>query len=442
MASGSFTVACQLVALLTVSFAVAVAEGSTDNRVLLWLNDTADETAGCLDGSPYAFYVWPGNSSEWSVFINGGGWCMTEEECAVRAGTALGSSKGYNITGAWGPPPYNRNGAPPAFTCQGLTSNCTRVFMPYCDGSCFTSFRPGPWPVPGTNTSLHFRGRANLERTMDVLTSRFGLGNARRLMLTGGSAGGLSTILHLDYVADRVKAAAESVVVSSDSDAQQNVAIAGPAVTPPQQTTLSSSSEPTVVGRPVAGFFIDGPRYNASTPTYADDIKYMVNMFNTTSALMPKCLAMYPTEKWRCWMAPYVAPLVSKSLFLVQSRFDEFQLKYLLGVPCVAVQPYLPPYAPSNCSQAELSAIRTFGSHLVTQLQPALKKQTTGLWLVSCIQHNVVCDLNNTKEEDAFASWLAGGDLGRDIGYRWVDDCGDHGSTPCDKGPYCAPPHF
>ena len=42
-----------------------------DNRQLVVL----DGEAKCLDGSPYKFYVWPGNSSDWSVFINGGGWC-------------------------------------------------------------------------------------------------------------------------------------------------------------------------------------------------------------------------------------------------------------------------------------------------------------------------------------------------------------------------------
>ena len=106
-----------------------------DNRQFIVLNGNITPpdklAAKCLDGSPYAFYVWPGNSSDWSIFINGGGWCLTESLCEARAKTALGSSLGYNISGAWGPPPANINGGPPAYTCQGLDNNCTRVFMPY-----------------------------------------------------------------------------------------------------------------------------------------------------------------------------------------------------------------------------------------------------------------------------------------------------------------------
>eukprot|EP00756_Hemistasia_phaeocysticola_P054897 Hpha_TRINITY_DN30814_c0_g1::TRINITY_DN30814_c0_g1_i1::g.155721::m.155721/K19882/NOTUM; O-palmitoleoyl-L-serine hydrolase len=237
--------------------------GVSDNRQLIWLNDTEGEPARCLDGSPYAFYIWPGNSSDWSMFIAGGGWCLTEEECDVRAGTALGSSLGYNITGAWGPPPYNRNGVEPAYTCQGQDPNCTRVYMPYCDGSCFTSQRVDPWAVPGTNHSLHLRGYANLRRTLDVLQTRFGLDRARRFQLTGGSAGGLSTFLHLDYVANRLRKAVHVVATSTHeqgavADSTATATAGGPrAGSPTVQPPLQ------VVGRPVAGFFIDGPSYNA-----------------------------------------------------------------------------------------------------------------------------------------------------------------------------------
>ena len=121
--------------------------------------------------------------------------CLDEEICAARAKTSLGSSIGYNLSGAWAPPGGNpAGGGPPAYTCQGLDSNCTRVFLPYCDGSCFTSSRNTSWPVPRTlatpsSPDLHFKGLGNLERILDVLTERVGLAQARRVRVTGGSAG-------------------------------------------------------------------------------------------------------------------------------------------------------------------------------------------------------------------------------------------------------------
>lgn len=388
--------------------------------------------------SRYAFYVWPGNSSDWSIFINGGGWCLTEELCNARAQTALGSSLGYNITGAWGPPPRNLNGGPPAYTCQGLDPNCTRVFMPYCDGSCLTSSRDEPWRVNGTNSTLHFRGLANLDRTLDVLESRFGLGNARRLVLQGGSAGGLSTYLHLDHVSDRLSAMKHTVRQPTPVDT-------------PMPATVNLRSNPQldprlpplqVVGRPVAGFFIDEENFNPEIPSYAADIKYGVAMFNSTLSLSAACRAAHSGEEWRCWMAPYAAPFVRQPIFAVQSRFDEFQLMCLLALPCFAHQSYEPPFASMNCSLAEHTAIVRFGAELVTQLQPLLAASKNGVWLVSCIQHDVVCDLHGVTEEDAFASWLSGGPLGKNTGYRWVDDCERNGTTPCNTGNHCSPPHF
>ena len=441
------TLVATVLSIATVAAVAATA--AADNRQLVFL-DTPGEEATCLDGSPYAFYIWPGTSSNWSFFINGGGWCLNEEECQIRAGTALGSSKGYNISGAWGPPPGNRNGGPAAYTCQGLDPNCTRVFLPYCDGSCFSSFRKQPWPVNGTasaSPALHFRGFANLARTLDVLEARFGLGQARRAVVQGGSAGGLSTFLHVDYVADRLRAAAATATATATGHEATARAPSSPVLLRYTQRAPAPPPAPAplvVVGRPVAGFFIDELNFDPSIPSYAENIAYGVAMFNATPPLSPACKATQPRgEQWRCWMAPYAAPHVRQPLFVVQSRFDEFQLMALLGLPCFQGQNFEPPFKPANCTAQERGAIVAFGAALVSQMQPLLAaKPDTGTWLVSCIQHDVVCVLHGAKEEDAFASWLAKGALGKSTGYRWRSSCGSGGASPCETGSHCAPPVF
>ena len=123
-------------------------------------------------------------------------------------------------------------------------------------------------------------------------------------------------------------------------------------------------------------------------------------------------------------MAPYVAPFVREPIFAVQSRFDELQLQHLLAVPCCQGQSYEPPYTAQSCNATELAAVKGFGAALLSQMQPFLRaKPESGTWLVSCIQHDINCDMYSTTEEAAFSSWLAGGELGKDIGYRWIDDC-------------------
>ena len=187
-------------------------------------------------------------------------------------------------------------------------ANCTMVFMPYCDGSSFTADRGEPWPVPNTTTPQHllFRGRRNFVRTLDILARDWGLGDAADVVLYGGSAGGLSTYLNLDYVQQRLPAA-------------------------------------RVVGMPVAGYFLDhAPApFAASVPpnqppfqhvpkpysSYPQAIRYMVGMHNTTGQLDPECRAHFgPAEAWQCAMAPHMQSFVKAPFFAVQSRFDEFQL--------------------------------------------------------------------------------------------------------------------
>ena len=212
------------------------------------------------------------------------------------------------------------------------------------------------------NLGLHPQGLDNLNRAFDVLEDRFGFAEARRVVLQGGSAGGLSTFLHLDRVADRLASAQRkttntrrSVTVSHHNQRSllpppkklKNKVQSGAGGTVVAQqaksmTTVLVDSESTgsslVVGRPVAGFFIDEANFDPSQPSYASSVKYGVGMFNSTPALSSSCKSAHPGDEWRCWMAPYVAPFVRSPVFVVQSRFDEFQLACLLGLPCFAHQ--------------------------------------------------------------------------------------------------------
>ena len=53
---------------------------------------------------------------------------------------------------------YNIRGGSPVTDC-----NC--LFLPYADGASFAGYRKAPWPVPGTNKTLMFRGLRNLDAT-------------------------------------------------------------------------------------------------------------------------------------------------------------------------------------------------------------------------------------------------------------------------------------
>lgn len=199
--------------------------------------------------------------------IEGGGWCFSTTTCAEHAATFRGSSK-YPIEnsdnffgGILSPDPVEN----PRFY------NYTLFFLHYCDGSSHTS--NATLPLNHSGKLIYNRGRPNLQTQIEYQMETAGLGDAEEVILSGGSAGGTSTFLGLDYV----------------------------------RTLLPPSVK--LVGAPDAGFFEDAPVFsNSSLYTFRDEfIAADQAVWNSTVAgnLNTHCLAAYATEKWRCFFPQY-----------------------------------------------------------------------------------------------------------------------------------------
>ena len=87
---------------------------------------------------------------------------------------------------------------------DGSADDCNCLYLPYGDGASFSGFREDPWPVPGSEDVLYFRGIRNLDATVEFALESLGLKDATELVVTGGSAGGLSTFLHMDRISSMV----------------------------------------------------------------------------------------------------------------------------------------------------------------------------------------------------------------------------------------------
>lgn len=183
-------------------------ELSGTSPLTLLPQDKGNESPACLDGSPYGFYFTPSKtgSTKWTISIEGGGWCYDEQECYSRSKMDLGSSKGWRKEAGCGCMNV-KNGDE---STSPLDEDCNCLYMPYGDGASFSGYRPDPWPVPGQNgETLTFRGIKNFDATIDWAMAH-GLDKATEFVLTGGSAGGLSTFLHMDRVAARLEKEAPS----------------------------------------------------------------------------------------------------------------------------------------------------------------------------------------------------------------------------------------
>ena len=191
---------------------------------------------------------------------------------------------------------------------NGRVSDCNCIYMPYGDGASFSGYRPDPWPVPGMpGKTLTFRGIKNLHATV-TWALEHGLKDATEFVLTGGSAGGLSTFLHSDRVAARVRAEAPNIK--------------------------------KIVSAPVVGYFLDHDNYahTSGTPNtpdwnkenYTGWMEYIYHMQNLTfgedGGLTKACEDRHPDEPWLCFMSPHMNDVIQTPFFMFNSKYDQWQI--------------------------------------------------------------------------------------------------------------------
>jgi hypothetical protein len=294
------------------------------------------------------------------VDFEGGGWCYGTDDnpgdpmagphgCTARAKTFLGSSLLVSETmpfpgGFLSDSPHEN----PDFY------NWTKVFVNYCDGLSFTGDRTEPVVDPSTNASIYFRGKRNLEAVIDALTSQHGLQNAKRIIVSGNSAGGLTVYLHLDQIAAMLRAAA------------------------PQASVL---------GFPDAGFFLDIPNATGHR-SFRQKMDATFQLSNGSSGIDPQCAAANPGNASNCMFAQYAYPHLRTSLFALQGSYDSWQIGNILqlkdpaGAPAVQGNAFTESCAKSPTCNASFQG---FHSALTEAFAPA--QSAKGVFLSSCIVH-------------------------------------------------------
>mmetsp|Transcript_31828 Transcript_31828/g.83401 ORF Transcript_31828/g.83401 Transcript_31828/m.83401 type:complete len:427 (-) Transcript_31828:1841-3121(-) len=343
--------------------------------------DKGDQSPACLDGSPYGFYFSPSpsKSTKWTVNINGGGWCYDEVDCLCRSKTQLGTSTVLPKSGSCSCMNPNEDGS--------MDESCNCVHLPYSDGASFSGYRSEPWGVPNSTEKITFRGITNLDAVMDFMVAH-GLGEATELVVTGGSAGGLSTFLHTDRFANRAKSVAPNVK--------------------------------KIAGAPVVGYFLDHDNFGhtdgypggPNTPTWSTPgtganytfwMKYIYTMQNLTfgydGGLTEACQLKHPNEPWLCFMSPHMADVIETPFFMFNSRFDAWQLAN--------------EFQSTWTTKPEQQGVIQYGADFLEQLLPVYTGGVTknGGMITSCICHGcpfsaLILDGKNSYQH--YADWFYG----------------------------------
>jgi hypothetical protein len=268
-----------------------------------------DDGSAALDGSPMAVYFSPSasGSTKWTISIDGGGWCDDEVDCLCRSKGSLGSSTKQPAENWCLCSNVNDSG-------DGYEQDCNCLRLPYLDGASFSGYRAKPWAVPNSTETLHFRGIRNFDAAVNFALSK-GMSKATDFVLSGGSAGGLSTFLHADRVAARLKAEAPGCK--------------------------------KIRAAPIVGYFLDHDNFKHTTglpggpnspqwakpgtgATYTTWMKYVYKMQNMTfgadGGLTAACKAKFPTEPGLCFMSPHMQEFIETPFFMFNSKYDAWQL--------------------------------------------------------------------------------------------------------------------
>jgi hypothetical protein len=325
---------------------------------------STDRGAVCLDGSPPGFYADFVNngttSTKWVLYFKGGGWCYDEKSCASRAKSNLGSSTKFAPTFSFSGPMDNDPAVNPEFY------NYNRVVLYYCDGGSFSGNKDEPFHYAPTNQTLYFRGARVLDAMLDTLIADHNLGKATDVLLSGGSAGGLSTYLHTDHV--------HSYLLS-------------------KQVPLKRFK-----AAPVSGFFLMHAT-EAGEMAYPDNMKYLFNMQNSTGGVNSDCIASYakePTNAWRCIFANESYAHTKAPMFPLQSAVDAWQMGNVFKPAGGCTKNDF-----AKCTPGEVASVNGYLSDFMTDLRASSKfgRAGEGGFVESCLEH---CGAQNAKGFDGY----------------------------------------
>jgi hypothetical protein len=293
-----------------------------------------------------------------------------------------------------------------------------RVILWYCDGGSFTSDRTEPIEVNGSK--VWFRGKRNLDAMLAYLRDEFGLAQATQVLVSGGSAGGLSAYIHADYIRA--------------------------SLFPPSSSNLIKFR-----AAPISGYFLNHRTMNG-TLAHEANMRFVYSMMNSSGGVNRACAAHYGVQSWRCIFANESWSFSTTPTFALNSALDAYQISDILDFPnkqCAGLNvgaPKIPGPQMSRCTAAELATLAQYERDFMHDLQssPAFRRAGNGGFIESCVEHclamgagwNIV-QQNNVTIQQAVSAWWDAPNGAPALGH-WHLPCTIRSSAPGQCNPSCA----
>lgn len=367
-----------------------------------------------MDGTMTGYYHRQGVPNTYVIFIEGGGSCQDEATCKQWA-KEKGSSSDFQRTSTG-----DHSGvAVSNCTTNPYFCNATAAVVPYCtaDG------HRGNNAVASADTwGWIFDGHLNFVAIVEELVKTRGLGDAKRILLTGSSAGGIGTFANLDWLVDRFPGV--------DIKAAPQAGWFFPAALPGDLDDIYPPSD--------FPHFYAGTHGNAQTVPGAPQAG-LARLKVTADDLNADCVAAQkPEEWWACVSAHKLYPHLKAPIYIIENMYDTNQIYSSDGKV---------PKAPANDSEAAAVQryVGMYGGAMRNSTAQLLhdngKRVRDGLFLPSCFDHPVDFPVTITPAGAGPQSWqLLLGDWFFERNdfqqfHRLVESCPT--DMPCNPLPTC-----
>ena len=192
--------------VLVASVAHAQSAGQSDRSGTLaglapgWNRIDGGPTTICSLGSPFVFFVEPGDETRLMVYFEGGGACWNAETCDVKA-----SAHYFKPEVPAKERPYTR-GLFDTTRVDNPVRGFTKVFVPYCTGDVHLGAHTTTYTLPASNGNaertfeIHHNGGANADAALVWIYAH--VAAPRTIFVTGESAGSVPTPFYAAVLAE------------------------------------------------------------------------------------------------------------------------------------------------------------------------------------------------------------------------------------------------
>lgn len=216
------------------------------------------------------------------------------------------------------------------------------VWLAYCDGTSQTSNRDQTVDA-GNGKKLHFRGRALLDAHLYQLEQKYKfLSTATEVIMSGTSAGGMSTFVQSSFVKSQLQVADAKLVAVPDAGWWWDHAQYGDASKHPWLDSMTGAIGPAVWNATLRGSMAVCLK-DAEAEAEGGRGSVQSASGNTPA----------PASMAKCFTQPYAYSYTDVPTFIVQSFADPANIGFCYKGPCSNFE---------KCSPSQLADVQNYGT--------------------------------------------------------------------------------